>query len=85
MYCELFPLFKPFSIKYFEQGMKQISQFSLFPQDHFYQKIQAAQSLCTIHELNLGICRNVEELLRVGLHWRVPFIEVLSETVQVVW
>ena len=22
-----------------------------------------------------GICRNAKELLRVGLHWRVPFIE----------
>ena len=30
-------------------------------------------------------CHNVKELLCVGLHWRVPFIEVLSETVQVVW
>ena len=27
-------------------------------------------------------CRNAKELLRVGLHWRVPFIEDLSETVQ---
>ena len=25
-------------------------------------------------------CCNVKELLRVGLHWCVPFIEVLSET-----
>ena len=27
-----------------------------------------------------GACRNVKVLLRVGLHWHVPFIEVLSET-----
>ena len=26
-------------------------------------------------------CRNAKELHCVGLHWRVPFIEVLSETV----
>ena len=32
-----------------------------------------------------GSCRNAKELHCVGLHWRVPFIEVLSETVQVVW
>ena len=25
------------------------------------------------------------ELLHAGLHWHVPFIEDLSETVQVVW
>ena len=31
------------------------------------------------------MCRNAIMLLRVGLHWRVPFIEVLLETVQVVW
>ena len=30
-------------------------------------------------------CRNAKELHCVGLHWHVPFIEVLSETVQVVW
>ena len=30
-------------------------------------------------------CHNVKELLCVGLHWHVPFIEVLLETVQVVW
>ena len=29
--------------------------------------------------------RNVKKLLRVALHWHVPFIEDLSETVQVVW
>ena len=32
-----------------------------------------------------GCCRNLKRLLRVGLHWCVPFIEDLSETVQVVW
>ena len=32
-----------------------------------------------------GICHKAKELLRVGLHWCVPFIEDLSETVQVVW
>ena len=31
------------------------------------------------------MCRNAKELLRVGLHWHVPFIEDLWETVQVVW
>ena len=30
-------------------------------------------------------CCNVEEILCVSLHWHVPFIEVLLETVQVVW
>ena len=30
-------------------------------------------------------CRNARSLHDVGLHWRVPFIEDLSETVQVVW
>ena len=30
-------------------------------------------------------CHNVKELLRVGLHWRVTFIEDLLDTVQVVW
>ena len=30
-------------------------------------------------------CRNAKGLLRVGLHWRVPVIEDLSETLQVVW
>ena len=30
-------------------------------------------------------CGNAKELLRVGLHWLVPFIEDLSETVQVIW
>ena len=33
----------------------------------------------------LSPCHNVKELLCVGLHWCVPFIEDLSETVQVVW
>ena len=38
------------------------------------------------HDFKLNrYCRIVKELLRVGLHWHVPFIEVLSETVQVVW
>ena len=32
-----------------------------------------------------GFCRNEKELLCVGLYWHVPFIEILSETVQVVW
>ena len=32
-----------------------------------------------------SVCGNVKELLRVGLHWHVPFIEDLSETVHVVW
>ena len=31
---------------------------------------------------NLGQMKKEHD---VGLHWRVPFIEVLSETVQVVW
>ena len=30
-------------------------------------------------------CRNARSLCDIGLHWRVPFIEDLSETVQVVW
>ena len=30
-----------------------------------------------------GCCHNAKELLHVGLHWHVPFIEDLSETVQV--
>ena len=30
-------------------------------------------------------CHNVKELHCVGLHWRVPLLKVLSETVQVVW
>ena len=30
-------------------------------------------------------CHNARTLLGVGLHWHVPFIEDLSETVQVVW
>ena len=34
---------------------------------------------------DLYYCRDVKQLLHVGLHWRVPCIEVLSETVQVVW
>ena len=32
-----------------------------------------------------SLCRNAKSLYCVGLHWRVPFIEDLSETVQVVW
>ena len=31
------------------------------------------------------MARNANELLLIGLHWRVPFIEDLLETVQVVW
>ena len=30
-------------------------------------------------------CHNAKELLCVGLHWPVPFIEDLSRTVQVFW
>ena len=32
-----------------------------------------------------SLCRNAKSLYCVGLHWRVPFTEDLSETVQVVW
>ena len=36
-------------------------------------------------QIKKPVCRNAKELLRVGLHWHVPLIEDLSETVQVVW
>ena len=39
----------------------------------------------TLEAYYKGPCHDVRKLLRVGLHWRVPFIEDLSETVQVVW
>ena len=43
-------------------------------------------NLSRVYQIKIYVpCRNGNELLRVGLHWRVPFIEVLSETVQVVW
>ena len=45
--------------------------------DRYYHKQLA------INKLNDVVIERI--LLRVGLHWRVPFIEDLSETVQVVW
>ena len=41
----------------------------------------------TMKTNSVQYCHNTKELLRVGrvgLHWYVPFIEDLSETVQVV-
>ena len=43
------------------------------------QKIWNMQNVWNI------MCREVMKLLHVGLHRRVPFIEDLSGTVQVVW
>ena len=54
-----------------------------FPSSKTRQLLIDFNALDTLKELQT--CRNAKELLRVGLHWRVPFIKVLSETVQVVW
>ena len=46
------------------------------------------KSITSVDYVALGTsmyCRNANELLCVGLHWCVPFIEDLLETVQVVW
>ena len=54
-----------------------------FPSSKTQQLLIDFNALDTLKEHQT--CRNAKELLRVGLHWRVPFIKVLSETVQVVW
>ena len=40
-----------------------------------------------VQKQNVSIvcCHNAKELHCVGLHWHVPFIEDLLDTVQVVW
>ena len=60
---------------YFQSDLFQICRnISLLPPLH---------GLIRIFGINIDVMRN--DLHYVGLHWRVPFIEVFSETVQVVW
>ena len=71
------PLYLPLNLT---QEMTQLDHWKMSMED---KQTEQKGSSCNV--LKTGFYRNAKELLRVGLHWRVPFIENLLETVQVVW